>query len=154
QRVLIGLIIICAVFGARNPAFISVENLINMLTQASPIALASVNMTFVILRGGIDLSVSSVVALSGLAFGFTDIHRLPIVVSIFAAVLAGLACGVVSGAFIAIAKVPAFVATLRMMSAARGISLALTNNRSLSSFSDSLLSIAGTTVLGLPLPIL
>lgn len=153
QRVFIGLIIICAVFGARNPAFVSAENLLNVLTQASPIALASIGMTFVILRGGIDLSVGSVVALTGLVFGFADLHGFPIFVSIVVAVVAGLVCGTVSGVFIAIAKVPAFVATLGMMSAARGISLFLTDGRSLSGFSDSLLGIAGSTRLGLPLPI-
>lgn len=152
NRVLFGLILLCIGFGILNPTFLSLGNLSNILLQSTPVALVSVGMTFVILAGSIDLSVGSVLALSGVVFGLAIQHGTPLSLAIGAALLVGSVCGATSGLLVAEARVPSFVVTLGMMSSARGLSLWLTNGRSVSDFPLSLLEFTGATILGIPLP--
>jgi ribose transport system permease protein len=118
------LILLCLVFGYINPNFWSATNLANVSRQISILALISVGQTFAILSAGIDLSVGSLLALVSvmcaegmLAFGLTG--------GMAVGVLTGAACGLVNGLLIAKAKVPAFIATLGMLVAARGLALTI-----------------------------
>jgi ribose transport system permease protein len=151
--ILTALILICLIIGIINPVFLSIDNLSNVLIQSSIIAIISVGMTFVIISGGIDLSVGSVVALSGMVIGYALNTGYSTPVSIMACLATGVSCGLVSGLLIAIFKVPPFIATLGMMSAARGLALMIEDGRSISSFNTDFLIISDGSFLGLASPI-
>ena len=93
-----GLVALSLVLWAATPHFLTVSNLLNVLEQTSINAIVAVGMTFVIVSGGIDLSVGSVLALSGIALARALEGGLPAPVAIGMALLTGLACGVANGA--------------------------------------------------------
>lgn len=150
--ILLGLVALCIFFGVLDSTFLSFSNISNILLQSTPVALVAVGMTFVILSGNIDLSVGSIVALSGVTFGLTYHHEQSIFIAVVVALVTGISTGLINGLVIAKAKVPSFVATLGMMSIARGGALWLTDGRSVSDFPNELLSFANATLLGLPVP--
>jgi ribose transport system permease protein len=116
-------------FGAvRYSAFLTEENLINVLRQNSMLGLVALGMTVVILTGGIDLSVGSLVAVAGVAAA--QLSSRGVAVALMGAVALTTALGLVSGAVIAKARIQPFVVTLAMMIAARGIALAATGEES------------------------
>ena len=88
-----GLIALCLTLWAATPHFLTVSNLLNVLEQTAINAIVAVGMTFVIISGGIDLSVGSVLALSGIALGSALQAGIPVPVAIALALGAGLACG-------------------------------------------------------------
>lgn len=151
--VLSSLLIMCMFIGGLNPVFLSINNLSNILVQTSVIAIISVGMTFVIISGGIDLSVGSVVALSGMVTGYALAAGYSTSIAILACLAAGVACGMVSGILVSLFKVPAFIATLGMMSVARGLALMVQGGRSISGFSPDFLLISNGSIIGIPLPI-
>ena len=118
------LIAMAIFFGTINPNFWSVTNLSNVSRQISILALISIGQTFAILSAGIDLSVGSVLALVSVVCA-EGMLEFGLVGGIIAGVLAGGIVGVVNGVLIAKAKVPAFIATLGMLVAARGLALTL-----------------------------
>jgi ribose/xylose/arabinose/galactoside ABC-type transport system permease subunit len=103
------------------------SNVMNVFSQYAIVGVCAVGMTFVILTGGIDLSVGSVVALSG-AFGawLNTVPSLPWPLAWTLTLVLGMICGFISGALVHWGRVPAFMATLAMMSIARGATLILT----------------------------
>jgi ribose transport system permease protein len=122
---------------ATEGRFLSATNLENILHQTAINTILAVGVTFVILTGGIDLSVGSVLALSGVLLGMA-LHRTDsALVGLLAGMSVGAACGLVNGLATAVGKAPAFVTTLGMMSAARGLTLFLTDGQSVSRFPDS-----------------
>lgn len=135
---LIGLILLVIVITLLNPSFLSVNNLLNVLRQVSISALIAFGMTFVILTGGIDLSVGSTLALTGavaasLLAGGTD----PII-AMGLALMLGLLLGAVNGVIITKGKVAPFIATLATMTIYRGLTLVYTEGRPVSGLGDSL----------------
>jgi len=118
------LIILCILFGAINPNFWSVMNLTNVSRQISILALISIGQTFAILSAGIDLSVGSLLALVSVVAA-QQMLNFGLWGGIAAGILAGALAGLVNGILIAKAKLPAFIATLGMLIAARGIALTL-----------------------------
>lgn len=132
--------------------FFTSRNLINVLKQVSINGIISVGMMCVLLTGGIDLSVGSIVALSGIvATTFAHPGEYPVIVPIILDVLAGAACGVVNGTLVAFLNLPAFIATLGMLSVASGVALVLSKGRPISNLSDQFRYIGGGTILGLPI---
>ena len=126
------LLALCAVLGIGEPKFLSGRNLLNVLLQSSPICLLAVGMTFVIITAGIDLSVGSVLALSGVTLGVLVLKAdMGVAVGLLAAMAAGALCGVLQGAVIVRWAVPPFVCTLGMMCAARGLARMLTEGYTL-----------------------
>ena len=103
--------------------FLTIGNLTNVMVQVSVNGLLATGMTFVIIAGGIDLAVGSVLALSGMVFANYALSTtiLPIGVAVMIGVLVGAATGVASEVMVAFFRMPAFVATLAMMSIARGL---------------------------------
>jgi ribose transport system permease protein len=134
---LIGLFVLCAVLWALTPHFLTVSNLLNIAQQTSINAVVAVGMTFVILSAGIDLSVGSIVALSGVVLGTLLQSGQPLLVAITAALLVGLACGLVNGALVSWGGLPPFIVTLGTMSIARGAALVFTEGRPVSGFDSS-----------------
>ncbi|MCG8499476.1 MAG: ribose ABC transporter permease [Firmicutes bacterium] len=134
---LIGLFLLCAVISILQPVFLSPNNLINVVMQSSINASIAIGITFVILTGGIDLSVGSILALSGVVMASSLQAGHPLALSILIALVIGTICGLINGFLIAKGKLPPFIATLGMMSMARGLALVYTNGRPISGFSKA-----------------
>jgi ribose transport system permease protein len=148
------LILICLVIGLLNPVFLSLTNISNILVQAAVISIIAVGMSFVIISGGIDLSVGSVVAFSGMVLGHFLASGTPVVVSVAICLLVGFLCGIINGFVISTFKVPPFISTLGMMGIARGLALMIRGGRSISGFSDAFLNIANDSLLSIPYPVI
>lgn len=127
QGALILLVLVCILATARYEAFLMPENLLNVLRQNSMLGIIAIGMTFVILTSGIDLSVGSLLALAGVIAAF--LADKGIVVALLAAVLATAFLGFINGVIIAKARIQPFIVTLGMMIAARGLTLAVTNEK-------------------------
>ena len=151
---LIGLLLLCAVLWALTPHFLTLSNLLNVVQQTSINAIVAAGMTFVIISGGIDLSVGSIVALSGVALGTLLQSGYPPAVALAAALAAGISCGVLNGAFVSIGRLPPFIATLGMMSVARGAALVFTEGRPVSGFDEGFRWLATGSLGFVPAPVL
>ncbi len=135
---LAGLIALIIVFSLSAPRFFSIENFISISIQTTTIALAGIGVTFVIITGGIDLSIGSVLAFSGVIAGMMiKSWETPVLIACICGVLAGMFCGLLNGAMINYLKLPPFIATLGMMMIARGSSLLITGARSIPALPDS-----------------
>ena len=144
------IVALAIVFGAINPNFWSVTNLSNVSRQISILALLALGQTFAILSGGIDLSVGSLLALVSVVCA-QQMKELGLVEGIVAGVLAGGFAGLVNGLVIARARVPAFIATLGMLVAARGAALVLSGGLPIAGLPREFLTL-GAGYLG-PFPI-
>jgi ribose transport system permease protein len=147
-----GLIALCLTLWVATPHFLTVSNLLNVLEQTAINAIVAVGMTFVIISGGIDLSVGSVLALSGIALGSALQAGAPVPVAIALALVVGLGCGLANGVLITFGRLPPFIATLGMMSVARGAALMLAEGRPISGFDDGFRMLATARVLEMPAP--
>lgn len=153
---LIGLILLIIVVSIMNPSFLTISNIFNVLRQVSISAIIAFGMTFVILTGGIDLSVGSTLALTGavaasLLAGGTD----PIV-SMGVALILGLVLGAFNGLIITKGKVAPFIATLATMTIYRGLTLVYTNGKPISGLGDhaSFQLFGKGYFLGVPIPVI
>jgi ribose transport system permease protein len=149
-----GLLTLCLILWAATPHFLTVSNLLNVLEQTALNAIVAMGMTYVIISGGIDLSVGSVLAVAGIGLALALESGLPAPVAIAIALALGLSCGLINGLLIAVGRLPPFIATLGMMSVARGAALMLAEGRPISGFSEGFRSLATERVLGVPAPVL
>ena len=134
---LIGLILLCLFLSLSTDTFLTVRNLLNVMDQVTVLGVMAVGMTLVILIGGIDLSVGSVLALSGMVMGYLgNSLGWPFGIAIAIALVASALCGAVTGLMITRLNMPAFIATLAMMSIARGIASIITNGEQIVGFPD------------------
>lgn len=150
---LIGLLVLSAVLWALTPHFLTVSNLLNVAQQTSINAVVAVGMTFVILSGGIDLSVGSIVAVAGVVLGAMLQSGQPAVVAIAAALAIGTLTGLINGALVSWGGLPPFIVTLGMMSVARGAALLFTEGRPVSGFDEGFRSLATGSVAFIPAPV-
>jgi ribose transport system permease protein len=149
QGPLIGLVALGVIFSFSTTAFLSVRNLLNVLDQVTVLGILSIGMTAVIILGGIDLSVGSVLAFSMMIMGWLSHDcNLPIIVSVVAALVIGGLCGWVNGALVTRAKLPPFIATLSMMTIARGLANIITDGRQIVGYPDWFDSFATTRYFG------
>ncbi|MEA5001962.1 MAG: ribose ABC transporter permease, partial [Christensenella sp.] len=130
--IVFALIILIVVLSIASDKFFVPTNLITILTQTSINALLAIGMTFVILTGGIDLSVGSILAVSGVVFATfakqqDGVQMFPTIVPIVMACLTGLAFGAFNGVIVAKAKVAPFIVTLGTLTIARGAALLLSD---------------------------
>lgn len=149
---LIGLLVLCVVLTFAAPAFLTGSNLLNIGIQAATVAILAFGETFVIVAAGIDLSVGSVAALSGMlvAYAATGLG-LPGWLTIIVGLLAGAVFGALSGIANAFLKLPSFIATLAMLSIARGLTLVVSDGKPIAT--PEAVNFFGSTVLGIPVPI-
>ncbi|MGI0525508.1 ABC transporter permease [Rhizobium giardinii] len=134
---LIGLLMLSVFLSVATDRFLSVRNALNILDQITVLGVMSVGMTFVILIGGIDLSVGSVLALSMMIMGWLgNIAGLPMSVAIPLALLVSAVSGLIVGVLVTRFRVPAFIATLAMMSVARGVANMITDGQQIVGFPD------------------
>lgn len=144
------LIALCIVFAVLEPAFLSTVNIFNVLRQVSIIGLLAIGMTFVILTGGIDLSVGSLLALAGLVCaavekGGTGLLSVTageakgygLLTAVMAALVVGLAAGLLQGISVSRLRVPPFIVTLGGLSAFRGAALLFSGGQPISGFREA-----------------
>lgn len=150
----LALVCVLILAGLRYPAFLSSENLLNILRQNSMLGLVSLGMTFVILSGGIDLSVGSLMAVGGVAAAEFSYHGS--IAAITCGLVAGGLLGLANGVLITRARLQPFVVTLAMMIAARGLVLAVTQEQSIRiAKTATMLTALGRGYLGtIPIPVL
>lgn len=149
-----------------NPNFLSPSNISNLLTQVAIYGILACGMLLVIVSKGIDLSVGSVLALSGIIAGsvsqtvdatgkvFPQLGMAPIWVTILLALGIGALLGAVNGALIAYTGIPAFIATLGMLTAARGAALMYSDGRPISNINPSILIFGDKIYSVLTMPVL
>lgn len=132
---LIGLILLCVFLTIATDTFFSVRNFLNILDQITVLGIMAVGMTFVILIGGIDLAVGSVMALTMMVLGYLNVEMgVAMGIAIPAALAAAALNGLVAGVLITRFNVPAFIATLAMMSITRGLANMITNGQQIIGF--------------------
>ncbi len=132
-----------------SPYFLTHSNIFNMLDQSVVIGIVSVGMTFVILTGGIDLSVGSVAGLTGIILGLS-LQHMPIVPAIAVAVAAGAGIGLVSGLLINVFGLASFVVTLGVMAIGRSLAYILSGQTAISNIPEAMQAIVYTNILGIP----
>lgn len=142
-------LVIAVVLSFASPYFLKSSNLFNLLDQSVVVGIVAVGMTFVILTGGIDLSVGSVAGLTGIILG-VSLHVLPLPLALLVAVLAGAGIGLVSGLLIAYFGLAAFVVTLGVMAIGRSLCYILSGQTAISDFPGEMSNIVYTNVFGLP----
>lgn len=148
---LIFLVIFIGLSLARK-AFYSFDNLVNILKQASTVSVIAIGQTFCLITGGMDLSASSVMALTGVCsamYGLADGTNMAM--AFVMAIGVGMACGLLNGIIIAKGRVPAFIATLGMQQAARGMALLVTNARPVFGLSNTYTFLGSGKVMGIPM---
>jgi ribose transport system permease protein len=151
----VALLVMVAVFSSFAPHFTDESNITNILTQVTINLIMATGMTFVILIGGIDLSVGSVLAFAAMAAGLVlKSETLPVPAAIGLSVLTsvgvGMACGFLNGFIASFWGVPSFIVTLGMLNIARGAALEVTNARTLFEFPNEFNNFGTATVLGVP----
>ncbi len=152
---LLALLAISGLLAVMQPQFVAPANLLNVIRQIAINGILAVGVTFVLLTGGVDLSLGSIVALAGVvAAGSAQSGGMwPLGLGLLAGVLTGGVCGAVNGLVITRARVAPFIVTLGMMTAARGLALVVSNGRPVSHLDRTFTSMASTTVLGVPVPV-
>lgn len=150
---LVGLIVLCLALFIATPRFLTLTNIINVGIQAAVVAILAFGMTFVIVTAGIDLSVGSVAALGAMtsAFMFSKVG-LPGWTTLLIGLLVGLLAGAISGLGVAYGRLPAFIATLAMMSVARGLTLVVSDGTPIKT--SPAVNAMGGDLAFLPVPIL
>ncbi len=120
--VLLGVVGLCIIMSFASPYFMTKANILNVFMQISTNTIAAFGMTLVILTGGIDLSVGSLQALTGMTVAVLITNLgIPVPLAVLIGILVGLACGLFNGTIIAFTKMPEFIVTLAMMTIARGL---------------------------------
>ncbi len=149
----IALIILVISMTFLSPAFLRTQNILNIFVHISTIAIMGIGMTFVILTGGIDLSVGSLAAFTALIMAVSMKAGVPVWAALLIGAAAGALQGWLNGAIIAFVKVPPFIVTLGMMSIARGGAFTITSGQPVYTFPEAFPAIAGN-FLGIPIPVL
>ena len=163
-------ILICVFFSISNDFFLTWDNWVNLLRQSAINAVLSIGATYVILAGGIDLSVGSIMAISGMVAGSLittssmqagliagalppDSFLHSIGIAIFAGLATGVVLGGVNGFLVARLRLPPFVTTLGMLSMARGMTLIYSDGRPVSDLPDRFVWIGAGGMWGVPTPV-
>ncbi|AWL85128.1 transporter [Streptomyces griseus] len=148
------LVILVVAMSLLSGDFLTTQNLLNVGVQAAVTAILAFGVTFVIVSAGIDLSVGSVAALSATVLAWSATSAgVPVVLAVVLAIVTGIACGFVNGALISYGKLPPFIATLAMLSIARGLSLVISQGSPIA-FPDSVSRLGDTLGGWLPVPVL
>ncbi|VBB09701.1 abc transporter permease [Lucifera butyrica] len=153
--ILIGFIALCVGLSIISPAFLTEENILNILRQVSTNANLALGMTLVIIICGIDLSVGSVVALSGtVAGGLIAFSHVPIPIAVFTGILAGTLAGAFNGVMVAYSGIPAFIVTLAMLNIARGAAYVYTGGQPIRVMNEAFNAIGAGYLGPVPLPVI
>ncbi|ADL03809.1 ABC transporter permease [Lacrimispora saccharolytica] len=151
ELLLVGILVaLFLFFGMKSPVFLKVDTLMKLLKQASIYGIIAIGMTFVITSSGIDLSVGSVVGLSGIIVSMCMVNGVPVLVSILIAIGASVLVGLFNGVLVHNAKVPPFIATMASMTVVRNVILLMTGAKTISNLPQGFTAFASGSVLGIP----
>lgn len=155
ELLLVGVVLLlCVVWTVMNPQFLSVNNITNILRQASYTAIAAVGMTMIIIIGEIDLSAGSLVCAAGLVGAVVCKNTNNVLLAILAAILVGALVGLCNGVLCAVGCLPGFIATLASMTILRGLAYIITGGNSIVWSNDNFTKI-GTGYMGpVPIPVI
>ena len=149
------MLLVIAYFSYRSARFGTVDNLVTILVAAAPFALIALGQTLVILTGGIDLSVGSVIAASAMAGAATaKANPGQVWLTVVVAMMVGLAVGCVNGILVSRINVPPFIATLGTLTAGSGMAYVIGGGAPINGLPPEFGSIANTKILGLQIPVL
>ena len=155
---LIGLVLLIGIVSILNPAFLSGKNILNIFRQTSVNAIIAAGMTFVILTGGIDLSVGSILAISGAVCASLMVNGQNMILAVIIAIIIGGVFGTLNGFIISKGKLQPFIATLATMTILRGVTMVFTDGKPITLGSGDLAisfsKIGGGTILGIPTPVI
>lgn len=152
--ILIGLLVMGLVFTILTEKFFTVNNLLTVALQTSVIGVLAIAETFAIITSGIDLSVGSVLAVSGVVSGKLMVYGVPVPIAIVAGLAVGALCGFLTGLAITKLEIAPFIATLGMMSIARGAAYIITGALPVSGLPESFYVIGGGKLLGIPVAVI
>jgi ribose transport system permease protein len=148
-------VLVICYFSYRSLRFSSLDNLTTILIAAAPFALIALGQTVVILTGGIDLSVGSVIAMSAMsAAAVAKANPGQVWLTVVTALAVGLAAGSINGFFVSVVNVPPFIATLGMLTAGSGVAYAIGGGAPINGLPAEFGRIANTKVLGLQIPVI
>ena len=152
ETVLLGvLVIVMIVLSRTSDRFLTAANLVNQTRFLTEVALLAVPMTFIIILGGIDLSVGSMLALSAIVLGFSwQSFGLPLWLAVILGILTGSLAGLLNGLAIVYLRVPPLIVTLATLAIYRGLSLGISESRSANGFPDAFAFFGSGEILGLP----
>lgn len=153
--IIIAFVLLCVTLAVSNEYFFTTKNIVNVLRQTSINGILALGMTLVILTRGIDLSVGSVLALSGIITA-SLVHGpdpMPAALAMTAGLAVGLACGTINGLVVARLGVPPFVATLGMLSVARGLTYIYSDGMPIAGLSESFLWLGQGRLFTIPIPV-
>ncbi len=155
HAMIVVMLAIVGFFAYRSARFATPDNLLTVLIAAAPFALIALGQTLVILTGGIDLSVGSVIAVSAMAAAWAakNVGESPLI-PILVAMLVGLAAGSVNGVVVSRLNVPPFIATLGMLTLASGLAYAIGNGAPINGLPANFGAFANTKFLGLTIPVI
>jgi putative xylitol transport system permease protein len=150
------LILLCVVLTFSNQYFLTWGNIADILRQTSINGILAVGMTYVVLTSGIDLSVGSTLALAGMVSAslVTGAHPHGVVLGLLAGLVVGALVGAVNGIMVARFSVPSFVATLGMLSVARGLTFIYSGGMPIADLPDGFLSAGTGAIAGVPVPVI
>jgi ribose/xylose/arabinose/galactoside ABC-type transport system permease subunit len=156
---LLALVAICVVLSIATPAFLTTNTLTNIMVQVSVVGIAAVGGTFVIITSGIDLSVGSLVALSGMVGACAMAGANPGdiglgLAGLVASLAVGVAVGAINGLSVAWLRLVPFIVTLAMLAMGRGLTLAISDGHTKFNFPDVYTAFGAVSVAGLPAPML
>jgi ribose transport system permease protein len=140
--------------GYFSSTFLHWSNISQVIRALSFIAIMAVGQSVVIITGGIDLSVGSVLGLSAVVTAVLLNQNFGILPSLATGIVVGIVCGILNGLLVTKTKLPPFIATLGMMSVARGLAFALTGGETIRNLPSEFLIIGQGSLLGLPIPII
>ena len=148
------LVLACAALAAARPNVLSMQYVLTLLRQISINGILALGVTFVLLTGGVDLSLGSLVALTGVvAACFAHPGGHPLFIPVLMGISIGMLCGGVNGLLVAKARVAPFIATLGMMTVARGLAYVISGGRPVSRLGPEFTNIGSGDLLGVPIPI-
>lgn len=146
-------VLILIIFGLLSPQFLTLQNLVNVLIQASSLAIIATGMTFVLLTAGIDLSVGSVMFLAGVISGKMVVAGTPLWVACILVLITGIVYGFMNAVFIYRFRIIPFIVTLATFYMGRGLGLYLSDTRAVN-LPESFLQIGTARILGIPFPVM
>jgi len=152
--IILFLLALCVLIGIVNPIFLSAENLANILRTTSFIFLIAIAMTFVLISGGLDLSVASVFALGGVVASMAVTQGWGVVLSVLAGLAVGLVVGVVNGLLVIKFNIPSLIVTLGTMYMVRGVVLILTQGVAIYPLTPEFDTLGQGDLFGIPFVIL
>ena len=153
--IFLALILVCTLFSSMTSRFLTPTNISVILNQVSVNAILAFGVTFVIIAGGIDLSLGSLVAVCGVVVALlSQNNEYSLWLAIIGTLIAGIALGALNGIIVVLTKVPPFIVTLGTMTIGRGVALILSKGRPISDLNESLNFLGNGDLLGIPIPIL